>query len=203
MSPVLVVTVEVFIVSEKVTEIYDEIETEVKEDTDVEELSIYENARSFDDGIITFAEENLDVLEEYLEAIGAQANSEDVDFESIKEDLDLYSLGYKENWVEELSDFGDITNGLTRGLVIRKVDGTYQNLVNFKSNIGMKNVMYNFDIQVVANGAVDGFVGRMTLSALGAVIRLGPGEDLQIVVQDDLTSLTEFSIIAEGSGVVD
>ena len=98
----------------------------------------------------------------------------------------------------DLTDFGDITNGLLRGLVLRKVDGTYQNIFNVKSNSEMNNIMYNFDIETVANNAQNGINARFTLSNLGAIVRLLPFEDLQLVVQDDLTGLTRFEIIAEG-----
>jgi len=106
----------------------------------------------------------------------------------------------------ELSDFGDITGGLLRGIVIRRVDGTYQNIFNAKTNAELKSLMFDFNIETVTSQAQDGFTGRMTFAGqnkMGAVIRLGANEDLQIVIQDNLTSLTSFSIIAEGSYVVD
>jgi len=87
----------------------DEIETEVKEVIDVEEETIvYKNAKIFDEGFITFIEEHEDILESYLEEIGAHANSENVDFESIKEDLNLFSLGYKDIWKETMISYETI-----------------------------------------------------------------------------------------------
>lgn len=106
----------------------------------------------------------------------------------------------------DLSEFGDIPGGLTRGLVVRKTDGTYYNVFNAKTNGEMKNIMYDFDIQAASGNQQDGFTARLTFggwSKMGAVIRLREDEDLQIIVQDDLTSLGTFSIIAEGSQVVD
>jgi hypothetical protein len=105
--------------------------------------------------------------------------------------------------VPELSDFGDITNGLTKGIVVRKVDGTYENIVNFKSNFEMKNAMYDLEIQNAANNAQNGLTGRFTFERLGQVVRIGQNEDLQIIIQDDLTSLTSFNVIAEGSEVTE
>jgi len=102
-----------------------------------------------------------------------------------------------------LSDFGDITNGLTRGIQLRRVDGTNQNIFNAKSNMELKNIMFDLEIQTAANQAQDGFTGRFTITRLGQVVRIGAGEDLQIIIQDDLTSLDSFTIIAEGSEVVD
>jgi len=105
----------------------------------------------------------------------------------------------------DLSKFGDIAGGLTRGIVIRKVDGTYQNIFNAKTNGELKNIMYDLDIQAASGNQQDGFTGRLTFGGqnkLGAVVRIGEGEDFQVVIQDDLTSLGTFNVIAEGSQVV-
>jgi len=106
----------------------------------------------------------------------------------------------------DLSQFGNIAGGLLRGIVIRRVDGEYQNVLNAKTNGDLKNIMFDFDIEVTSGSQQDGFTGRLTFAGqnkMGAVIRIGADEDLQIVIQDDLTSLTSFTVIAEGSGVVD
>ena len=103
----------------------------------------------------------------------------------------------------QLSDFGDITNGITRGVQIRRVDGTYQNIINFKTNMELKEILYDLQIQTAANNAQDGLTARFNLTNLEQVVRIGAGEDLQVVIQDDLTSLTSFTMIAEGSEVTD
>ena len=105
----------------------------------------------------------------------------------------------------DLSKFGDITGGLLRGVVIRRVDGVYRNIFNAKTNGELKSLMYDFQIQEVKGSQQDGFTGRLTFAGqnkMGAVIRIGADEDLQIVIQDDLTSLNRFIIIAEGSEVI-
>ena len=105
----------------------------------------------------------------------------------------------------DLSMFGNIAGGLLRGIIVRRVDGTYQNIFNAKTNGELKNIMYDLDIELVAQQGQDGFTGRLTFAGqnkMGAVIRIGPDEDIQIVIQDDLTSLDRFIVIAEGSGVV-
>ena len=101
----------------------------------------------------------------------------------------------------DLSKFGDIIGGLTRGLVARKVDGTYRNIFNVKTNAELKNLMYDFDIQLASGNQQDGFTGRFTFEKLGSVLRLEQNEDLQFIVQDDLSGLTEFNIIAQGAEV--
>jgi hypothetical protein len=106
----------------------------------------------------------------------------------------------------DLSKFGDIIGGLLRGVVLRRVDGEYRNIFNLKTNGDLANIMYDFDIVVGAGNQQDGFFGRFTFagqSHLGAVVRVGAQEDLQVIIQDDLSSLIEFTLIAEGSIVVD
>lgn len=108
----------------------------------------------------------------------------------------------------DLSKFGDITGGLTKGIVLRKKDGVHRNIFNAKTNGELKNLMFDFDIETTTNPAQgqNGFTGRLTFGGqnkMGVVIRLDPGEDIQIIIQDDLTQLESFSIIAEGHTVTD
>ena len=126
----------------------------------------------------------------------------------IPSSIDITRLMFKclTSSVTDLSMFGNIGGGLLRGIVIRRVDGTYQNIFNAKTNGDLKNIMYDYDPETVTQQGQDGFTGRLTFAGqnkMGAVIRIGPDEDLQIIIQDDLTSLTSFTVIAEGSGVVD
>ena len=105
----------------------------------------------------------------------------------------------------DLSKFGNIASGLLRGIVARRVDGTFRNVFNAKSNAELKNLMYDFDIEPAQGAAQDGFTGRITFGGqgkMGAVIRIGADEDLHVLVQDDLTSLVNLTVIAEGSQVV-
>lgn len=101
------------------------------------------------------------------------------------------------------SKFGDIVGGLTKGIVLRKVDGVTRNIFNAKTNGDLKNMMYDLDIEVASNPTQgqDGFTGRMTFggqSKMGVVIRLSQGEDLNLIIQDDLSSLLKLEIICEG-----
>ena len=108
------------------------------------------------------------------------------------------------NTATELTDFGDITGGLTKGLVMRRVDGMINNIFNFKTNIEMKGVMYDWDALEASNPGqgVNGFAGRLTFAGqnkMGVVVRIGPGESVQFLVQDDLSTLLNFEVIFEGS----
>lgn len=107
----------------------------------------------------------------------------------------------------DLSKFGDIIGGLENGVVLRKVSGgSTNNIVNLKTNGEIKSVCYDLDVEEASGNAQDGLTARLDFggqSKMGAVIRLGKEDDLQLIVQDDLTSLGKFIIIAEGSFVTD
>jgi hypothetical protein len=111
-----------------------------------------------------------------------------------------------------LAKFGDLP-ALINGLCIRRVDGTYQNIVNFKSNGDMAGVGYDWEPFLATNPAqnVDGFVYRLTFAGqnkMGVAIRVGPNEDLQALVQDSLATpvtgeLFILKINVEGHVVID
>jgi hypothetical protein len=105
----------------------------------------------------------------------------------------------------DLSQFGNIAGGLLRGIVVRRVDGSYSNIFNAKTNADLKTIMYDFDVEITSGAQQDGFTARLTFAGdnkLGAVVRLGADEDLQIVIQDNLTALESFSVVAEGHQVI-
>ena len=107
----------------------------------------------------------------------------------------------------DLSKFADITK-LTNGLVLRKRNGNTENLFNVKYNREIAGIMYDFDPYLATNPAqgVDGFVGRLTFAGqnkIGVVQRLAVGEDLEIIVQDNLSAITTLEVIAEGHLVQD
>lgn len=104
----------------------------------------------------------------------------------------------------ELTDFGDISGGLLKGLVMRRADGMINNIFNFKTNIEMKGAMFDWDALEASNPGqgVFGFSGRLTFAGqnkMGVVIRIGPGESLELLVQDNLESLLRLNVIFEGS----
>jgi hypothetical protein len=110
----------------------------------------------------------------------------------------------------DLSDFGDIVGGLTNGLVLRKKydDGTFGNILNLKTNGDLALVAYDFDRFIATNPGVgvNGQKWRLTFGSegkMGTVIRVAAGEDLQWVVQDDISSIISFLNMAEGALVAD
>ncbi|MCK5613995.1 hypothetical protein KAR91_69675 [Candidatus Pacearchaeota archaeon] len=107
-----------------------------------------------------------------------------------------------------LALFADIP-ALTYGMMIRKrVNGTYQNIVNLKDNADIAGSMLDwipYD-KTKPNYGQDGFTARLTFLRLGGVIRMAPGEDLEIVIQDPLLTpgtINLFEIRAEGHVVSD
>lgn len=110
----------------------------------------------------------------------------------------------------DLNDFGDIVGGLTNGMVLRKryIDGSYGNIFNIKTNLDLALIAYDYDRYVAGNPGqgVNGQKWRMTFGGeekMGTVIRLSTGEDLEWVIQDDLSSLVAFENVGEGALVAD
>lgn len=98
--------------------------------------------------------------------------------------------------------FGGIT-ALTKGIVLRKKNGTYKNLFNAKSNGGIINQTFDVSYDEKAPAGVYMFRFRKVFagqSEMGVTIRLNADDDdaLQVIIQDDLSALTRFSIIAQG-----
>jgi hypothetical protein len=103
----------------------------------------------------------------------------------------------------DLSLFGDLA-ALTNGIVCRKRDGSYFNIFNAKTNGDLAGIMYDFQIFDASNPVqgVDGFTGRLTWagqSKMGVTVRLAIDEDLEMIIQDDLTGISRLEIVAEGS----
>jgi hypothetical protein len=109
----------------------------------------------------------------------------------------------------DMDEFGDIAGGLTRGLVLRIVNSKTTNLFNVKTNGEMINLMYDVTF-FAASGpgplGSNGLGGRLTYAGPekhGVTLRLGPGDVLEAIIQDDLTSLLSFRMIAAGHVVTD
>lgn len=108
----------------------------------------------------------------------------------------------------DFSKFGDIVAGITNGLVCRKVDDEFHNIFNLKTNRDIANIMFDYMVSEASNPAQgeNGFVARLTFagpSKIGVTQRLDIGEDLQILIQDDLSTILTFEIVAEGHIVTD
>ena len=103
-------------------------------------------------------------------------------------------------------EFGDLST-LVNGVLLRKknLDASFTNYFVVKSNAELQGIM--FDIAQFGTtgffGGVQGISGRFTFEKLGFPIRLEPGEDIEVIIQDNLTGLDEFFITMEGNVVED
>jgi len=101
--------------------------------------------------------------------------------------------------------FGGIP-ALTKGLILRKEDGEVRNIFNVKSNGEFANLSFDFDYVSKAPAGTYGIRGRLSFAGQekhGVAIRLGEGDSLKIIVQDDLSALSSFRIIGQGHIVED
>jgi len=101
-----------------------------------------------------------------------------------------------------LAKFADLA-ALTNGLVLRKRDGRYFNIFNVKTNGDLAAIAYDWTPHAATNPqqGQDGFVLRLTFAGqnkIGVTVRLLPGEDLEFLVQDDLSGITLLEVVAEG-----
>ena len=104
------------------------------------------------------------------------------------------------------ADFGDIAGGLTNGMAFRKSNGDNQNYWNAKTNGRLALICFDF---VYTNNPPSGSSGarfRNTYAGSnkhGVTLRLEASETLEILIQDDLTSLEVFNMMAQGHVVTD
>lgn len=102
---------------------------------------------------------------------------------------------------------------LTNGMVLRRRNDVIENIFNVKSNKEIAALMYDWTPYGATNPVqgVDGFTSRLTFAGqnkIGVAIRLPIGDDLEVLIQDDIQtaqsgeSITEFEITAEGHIVV-
>ncbi len=99
------------------------------------------------------------------------------------------------------SKFGNIDNGITRGLAFRLVNDNNVNFWNAKTNGDLANLAFDADYTAQAKNGFYGYRARYTLggqSKHGVTIRMRKGDTLEMIVQDDLTDIDVFRCIAEG-----
>ena len=102
------------------------------------------------------------------------------------------------------SMFGSIAGGITNGIVVRQKNGFFQNYFNVKTNGDFALRAYDiaFDDRASPQGEYF-FRSRRTFggqSKTGVTIRLAGEDDdeFQVIIQDDLTGLDNFSVTAQG-----
>lgn len=104
----------------------------------------------------------------------------------------------------DLSKFLNLTR-LTNGLVMRRRNGGRENVFNIKDNLELAGILFDYTPISAVNPAqgVDGIIARLTFSRIGTNHELPIGDDLEVLVQDDIetaqpATITELEITAEG-----
>jgi hypothetical protein len=101
--------------------------------------------------------------------------------------------------------FGGIT-ALTNGVVLRQNNGVMTNIWNVKSNGEFGLLCFDtFETSKAPAGSF-GFRFRNTYAGQakhGVTLRLEPGDTLEVLIQDDLTDLEDFAMMAQGHVVTD
>jgi len=123
-------------------------------------------------------------------------------------DIDITRVMFQMTTEEfpELDMFGDIEGGILRGVIMRSVNGINVNYFNVKTNGELVNLMFDVSFYEAAKHGSNGLGGRLTYggqSKHGVTIRLGKDDTLEAIIQDDLTSLLSFRMIATGHEVTD
>lgn len=106
----------------------------------------------------------------------------------------------------ELNMFGDIAGGLARGIVFRVVNGINVNYFYAQDNADLSLLMYDVKDYEAAKHGVNGLGGRMTYASPGkhgVAIRLETGDSLEVIIQDNLTSILKLRMLAVGHVVGD
>ena len=124
-------------------------------------------------------------------------NSSDVEFHITR--IILHITGDSEM---DDAKFGNLT-ALDRGIVFRQKfsDGSYNNIFNVKNNGEFGELAYDLTYQDAAKHGTYGLHCRMSFGSVakhGTVLRIGNGEALELLVQDNLEDLDSFRIMVQG-----
>ena len=109
--------------------------------------------------------------------------------------------------VMDTSKFGGIA-GLTNGVVLRVVNGDTKNFFNVKTNGELAGRSFDLAYDDKAPAGLYGLRCRVSFagqSKRGVTIRLDgdTSDELQLLIQDDLTGLAKFTAIVQGHVVTD
>ena len=110
-------------------------------------------------------------------------------------------LGY----IQDGTVMGDATFGgisaLTHGVVLRHNNSVIDNIWNVKTNGDFGLICFDIDYTLKPPAGSYGFRFRNTYagpSKHGVTIRLAAGDTLEVLIQDDLTGLEKFTMMAQG-----
>jgi len=118
-------------------------------------------------------------------------------------DLNRFLLSMDCGSSPEWTDFGDISDGITNGLVLRYHDGSTKNIWNIKSNSDLALVSYDMTLRLAVGNS--GVSSRFTFNGAdkhGVTLRLHGGDSLQLIIQDNLSTITKFTAMAQGHNTI-
>lgn len=100
-------------------------------------------------------------------------------------------------------DFGDISGGLTNGIVLRKNNDIISNIWNVKKNSDFALLAYDYTPYDTTNPGIGiyGIAIRYTFGSMdkhGTSVKLAVGESLELIIQDNLSTLLSFRVMAQG-----
>lgn len=116
-------------------------------------------------------------------------------------DITRIMISITTNTQPDMGKFGDLT-ALRRGIVVRySTGGKLINLFTIKKNADLALIAFETSFYDNSKAGVYGVSSILTFSGkdkMGSALRITPGDYLEILIQDNLTGLTSFNIIAEG-----
>ena len=116
----------------------------------------------------------------------------------IQFDFHTITVGMKDLLFMGASFFGSIAQ-LDNGLVFRQMNGEYTNHWVIVNNTGFLEM--GFNVQSVGDKVGYGLVATKNyLNTNGAVIRIDGriGDELQVIVQDDISAMDSLAVVAIG-----
>ncbi len=121
-------------------------------------------------------------------------------------DINNVKFSIQDNSSMDFSTFGSAA-ALTVGCLLRykRADGSFENIFNFKTNGDISQRASSHDFEDKIGGGLVSFTCKVTFNGQpynGVAVRVDGdlGEELQLVVQDDLASISQNLIVATASG---
>ncbi len=119
-------------------------------------------------------------------------------------DITRIILNFIDNTAMDFTTFGSLAQ-LTTGVTLRYLElaGSFINFFNWRDNGELIERSFDHNFQSKIGGGSHGFVARSTWAGQdkrGVTIRVdgARGEELQLVVQDDLTGIDKFRVVGQG-----
>lgn len=115
-------------------------------------------------------------------------------------DITRVLISIEDDTAMDPSTFGGIA-ALSRGWVFRIVNSYQKTIFNFKTNGDITQFCFDSAYEDRAGPGLFGFAARVTFAGQekhGAALRISGSDQLQWIVQDDLTALTSLSVALQG-----